>query len=154
MSRFWRTCFRLLYRVLAWLDPLIRAVWHRYGIGNVTELRVAGRNGKVQRSRMIGILLARGQTYIGHPDGDSGWTRALRAAGEGTLRYSSGGTWPFRATLLESGTDERERAILATGQHPFPGNLIYRLARGHVRATGVYFRLDDATDPAPVPQDP
>jgi hypothetical protein len=146
MSRFWRTCFRLLYRVLALLDPLIRAVWHRYGIGNVTELLVAGRNGQPVRSRMIGILLAGGQTYIGHPDGDSGWTRDLREATNGTLRYFSGGTWRFRATLLEPGSDEREAAIQSTGQHPFPGNLIYRLARGHVRATGVYFRLDDATD--------
>jgi hypothetical protein len=37
---------------------------------------------------------------------------------------------------------EREAAILATMQHPFPGNVIYRLGRSHVRATGVFFRLE------------
>ena len=27
-------------------------------------------------------------------------------------------------------------------QHPFPGNLVYRAARGHIRAVGVYFEID------------
>jgi hypothetical protein len=43
---------------------------------------------------------------------------------------------------------ERGDAIRATSQHPFPGNLIYRLGRGHIRAVGVFFRimpLDDVT---------
>ncbi|HUR17135.1 MAG TPA: hypothetical protein VMZ33_07600 [Candidatus Limnocylindrales bacterium] len=146
MSRFWRTCFGTVYRLLAWLDPLIRSTWRRMGIGNVVELRVAARNNPgTQRSRMIGTLLAGGHTYIGHPDGDSAWTRDLRAAQRAVIRYHSGGEWPVRATLLDPTSDpeERELAIRATGQHPFPGNLIYRLGRRHVRATGVYFRLDD-----------
>ena len=139
-------CFRALYRVLAWFDPLIRSVWRRLGIGNVVELRVAARADPTkQRSRMIGTLMAGGQTYIGHPDGDSAWTRDLRAAQRGVIRYHSGGEWPVRATLLDPIEDrqEREQAIRATGQHPFPGNLIYGVGRAHVRATGVYFRLDD-----------
>ena len=28
------------------------------------------------------------------------------------------------------------------GQHPFPGNLVYRAARAHIRAVGVYFEID------------
>ena len=94
---------------------------------------------------MVGTLLAGGKTYIGHPDGDSAWTRDLRAAGRGVIRYHSGGEGPIRAELLDPDRDkdEREQAIRATGQHPFPGNLIYRLGRAHVRATGVYFRLED-----------
>jgi hypothetical protein len=144
MSRFWRTCFRVLYRLLAWLDPLIRAMWRRTGVGNVVELEVAARSDpQNRRRRLVGILLAEGRTYIGHPSGDSGWTRDLRAAGEGTLRYPGGGRWRFKAALLRVGTDEREAAIRATGQHPFPGNVIYRLARSHVREAGVYFRLED-----------
>ena len=146
MSRFWRTCFRALYRLLAFLDPLIRAVWGRIGIGNVVELEVAARSDPHKlRRRLVGILLAGGRTYIGHPDGDSGWTRDLREAGAGTLRYPGGGTWRFKATLMDPVTapDDREAAIRATAQHPFPGNVIYRLARAHVRATGVYFRLED-----------
>lgn len=35
---------------------------------------------------------------------------------------------------------EREHAIMATDQHPFPGNLIYRLGRRHVLAAGRYYR--------------
>jgi hypothetical protein len=46
----------------------------------------------------------------------------------------------FRATrVLEE--PEYEAVIRATDQHPFPGNLIYRLARRHVRAAGIYYRL-------------
>jgi hypothetical protein len=38
---------------------------------------------------------------------------------------------------------ERESVIRATGQQPFPGNLSYRLGRRHIRAVGVFFRLED-----------
>ncbi len=144
--RFWRTCFRALYRVLAWLDPVVRSGWRRFGIGNVVELRVVTRADRNhERSRLVGLLLSGGRTYVGHPDGDSGWTRDLRSAARGVIRYPAGGEWPFVAALLDPTTDRAERdvAIRATGQHPFPGNLIYRLGRPHVRATGVYFRLED-----------
>jgi hypothetical protein len=49
----------------------------------------------------------------------------------------------FSAARLQPG-EERERAIRATGQHPFPGNLVYRLGRGHVRRSGVFFRLTES----------
>ena len=142
MSQFWPAAFRLQYRILAWLDPLIRSVWRQFGIGNVVELRVPDRRSGSIRSRMIGILLANGRTYIGHPNGDVGWTRDLAAAGEGVLVWPTGGAWRFRALPLPV-DGEREQAIRATGQHPFPGNLVYRLGRRHVRRTGVYFRLED-----------
>jgi len=60
--------------------------------------------------------------------------------GQGVLRYPNGAEWHFSAARLALG-DEREQAIRATGQHPFPGNLMYRLGRGHVRRHGVFFRL-------------
>jgi len=134
--------FRVQYRVLAWLDRPIRAIWRRYGIGNVLELSVARRDGRAKRSRLLGLLHAGGRTYLGHPSGDVGWTRDLEAAGTGMLRYSNGTQWGFRATRLTVGA-ERDAAIGATGQHPFPGNLVYRLGRGHVRREGVFFRVEE-----------
>ena len=42
--------------------------------------------------------------------------------------------------MLVAGT-ERDDVVRATfHQHPFPGNLFYRLAASHVFADGVYFR--------------
>ena len=62
------------------------------------------------------------------------------------IHYPNGAVWAFDATPLEAG-DERERVIRSTGQHPFPGNLVYRLGRRQVRAVGVYFRLTDRAEP-------
>ncbi len=135
--------FNTQYRLLAWFDPAIRAVWHRGGIGNILELRVPRRDGKGERTRLLGLLHARGGLYIGHPNGDVGWTRDLQAAGQATFRYPNGVDWLFSAVRLAPG-EERENAIKATGQHPFPGNLVYRLGRGHVRRSGVFFRLTEA----------
>ncbi len=142
MAPFWRAAFRLQYRILAWLDPMIRATWRRGGIGNVLELRVPKRNGKGDRSRMVGLLRSGDELYLGHPSGPVGWTRDLEANGTGTLIWPNGNELEFHATLLASDDPERERAIRATGQHPFPGNMVYRLGRRHVRSEGVYFRLD------------
>jgi hypothetical protein len=47
------------------------------------------------------------------------------------------------ARRLDAGP-ERDRAIAATSQHVFPGNVVYRLARRHIRAVGVYFALEIA----------
>jgi hypothetical protein len=143
MSSFWRGAFKAQYRILAWIDPLIRAIWRRFGIGNILELRVTRRDGKGERRRLLGLLHAGDGLYLGHPNGDVGWTRDLQAAGRGVLRYPNGVEWAFSATRLVPG-EERERAISATGQHPFPGNLMYRLGRSHIRAVGVYFRLEPA----------
>ena len=79
--------------------------------------------------------------YLGHPDGEAGWTRDLQAAGEGRLVMHGLPPLDFRPVLLPLGA-ERDAVISATGQHPFPGNLVYRLGRRHVLATGVYFRLE------------
>jgi hypothetical protein len=143
MVTFWRAVFRAQYRLLAWFDRPIRAIWRRGGIGNILEFRVARRDGSGERSRLLGLLHAGGQSYLGHPSGDVGWTRDLESAREGTALYPNGTVWRFRATALEPG-EEREAAIRATSQHPFPGNVVYRLGRGHVRRTGVFFRLDPA----------
>lgn len=142
MQSFWRTAFRALYWFLAVMDPLIRSVWLNVGIGNVVELRVDKRNGSGARSRLVGLLRAGGELYLGHPSGHVGWTRDLEAAGQGILVWPEGDDLHFRVTLLDASDEQREQAIRATSQHPFPGNMIYRLGRGHVRREGVFFRLD------------
>jgi hypothetical protein len=143
MSSFWRAAFRLQYRILAIADPLIRGVWRRYGLGVTIELRVARRDGRGLRSRLVGLLRAGSGEYIGHPNGDVGWTRDLTAAGGATLVWPDGNEIHVSASRLARG-NERELAIRATAQQPFPGNVIYRLARRHVRAEGVYFRVEPA----------
>lgn len=145
-SRFWPVCYRLLYRILALIDPLLRAWWRRFGLGNVVEVTVPRRSGG-ERSRLLGLLHAGGHTYLGHPSGHVGWTRDLLAAGEGRLRFANGGEQSFRARLLEPGA-ERETAIRATSQHPFPGDLAYRLGRRHIGAAGVFFRVEPVDDQA------
>ena len=124
------------------MDPLIRRQWRRRGIGNIVELEVPRRDGKGSRARLIGVLHANGRSYIGHPNGEVGWTRDLEAAHGGVIRYHNDAEWHFTAVPLPVG-DEREQVVRSTGQHPFPGNLVYRLGRRQVRAVGVYFRLSD-----------
>jgi hypothetical protein len=141
-SRLWHAAFRFQYRILALMDPFVRAQWHRSGIGNIVELHVPRRTGSGTRARMVGILRANGHEYLGHPNGEVGWTRDLEAAGGGVIRYWNGTEWQFRASRLPAGV-EREQVIKSTGQHPFPGNVVYRLGRRQVRAVGVYFRLSD-----------
>jgi hypothetical protein len=140
MSRFWRTAFVIQYRLLALIDPLVRAWWRRFGLGNVVELRVARRNGRGSRSRLVGLLRVGDGLYLGHPNGPVGWTRDLEAAGEAVVVRPRLEELPISASRLAVG-DEREAAIRATDQHPFPGNLVYRLGRRHVRSVGVFFRV-------------
>src|SRR5215208_2880634 len=50
------------------------------------------------------------------------------------------------------GGPEREAVIRATwSQQPFPGNVIYALARRRVRDVGVYFRLNPLPPPGSEP---
>jgi hypothetical protein len=146
MSQFWRRAFNLQYRMLALVDPLVRAFWRRFGLGNTLELRVGRRDGRGVRSRMVGLLRTRSGWYVGHPNGHAGWTRDLDAAAEAELRWPDGRHIRVRAERIAAGP-ERDRAIKATIQHPFPGNVIYWLGRSHVRAAGVFFRVH--AGPAP-----
>ncbi|HYL41665.1 MAG TPA: hypothetical protein VET90_10175, partial [Candidatus Binatus sp.] len=79
--------------------------------------------------------------FLGHPNGDVPWTRNLEAAGGGSLAFAGGQVLEIRAIRLDPG-DLRDRAIASTGQHVFPGNLVYRLARPHIRAVGTYFLVE------------
>jgi hypothetical protein len=142
-SSAWRLYLRAQYRLIRLLDPVIRTFWRGYGLGNVVELRVAGWRTGHSRRVLLGLLRDGEHWFLGHPNGDVPWTRNLEAAGEAELTLRWPGEIRVRATRLPPG-DLRDRAILATGQQVFPGNIVYRLARAHVRAVGVYFLIEIA----------
>jgi hypothetical protein len=133
--------FLVLYRFLQVIDPLVRLGWRWFGLGNVVELVTPGHRSGHRRSVLIGLLRSDGRWFVGHPNGWAAWTRNLEVAGAASLRFAPTRSVSVRARLLPPGPD-RDRAITATGQHPFPGNLIYRLARRHIRAAGVFFELE------------
>ena len=143
-SRFWRQYLPIQYRLIRLLDPLVRAWWRAFGLGNVVELRVAGRRSGRGRSVLLGLLRDDGRWFLGHPNGDVSWTRNLEAAGTADLVFHGLPPMTIRASRLPAGA-LRDRAILATGQHVFPGNVVYRLARAHIRAVGAYFSIEPAS---------
>ena len=143
-SGFWRRYLPIQYRLIRLLDPMVRSWWRSFGLGNVVELRVAGRHSGRIRTVLLGLLQNDGRWFLGHPNGDVEWTRNLEAAVTADLVFHGLPTMTIRATRLQAG-DLRDRAILATGQHVFPGNLVYRLARRHVRAVGTYFVVEPAS---------
>jgi hypothetical protein len=142
-SRAWSLYLRLQYRLIRLLDPFVRPWWRGYGLGNVVELRVPGWRSGHPRPILLGLLRDGEHWYLGHPNGDVPWTRNLEAAGVAELSLSWPGSIEIRATRLSDG-ELRDRAVLATGQHVFPGNVVYRLARSHVRAVGTYFLIEPA----------
>lgn len=140
-SGFWRRALPAMYAVLKLLDPIIRAEWRATGIGlgNVVELRVAGRRTGRYRSILLTLLRDGERWFLGHPNGHVAWTLNLEAAGTADLKFPRSVLMPVRARRLEG--DERDVAIRTTSQHPFPGNLVYRAARAHIRAVGVFFEI-------------
>ena len=135
-----------MYAFLGFMDPLIRSSWQLSGarLGNVVDLRVAGRRSGLYRRVLLTLLVDGDRWFIGHPNGDVDWTRNLDAAGTADIAFRSKASFPVRARRLEQG-EERDRAIRATSQQPFPANVVYRLARPHIRAVGVFFALEPAT---------
>ncbi|HUG94640.1 MAG TPA: hypothetical protein VMK30_00685 [Pleomorphomonadaceae bacterium] len=148
-SRIWSLLWRLGYAWLRLTDPLIRAAWRAGGMGITVDLRVQGRRTGRPRAVLVGLIEVGGGWYVGHPNGEVGWTRNLAAAGEAVVARPSGVSHGVRAERLADG-DERDAVILATAhQQPFPGNLVYRAARRHVLARGVYFGLEPMDESLP-----
>jgi len=135
-----------MYAYIRFMDPLIRASWRASGAGlrNVVELRVAGRRTGAYRRVLLTLLVDGDGWFLGHPNGDVSWTQNLDAAGTADLAFRGAPPINIRARRLEPGP-ERDRAILATGQHPFPANIVYRLARRHIRAVGTFFAVEPVT---------
>ncbi len=146
-STAWRWYLRAQYRLIRLLDPFVGTFWRGYGLGNVVELRVLGRHTGRPRPVLLGLLKDGDRWFLGHPNGDVAWTLNLEAVGTASLSFRYPAAVQIRATRLAAG-ELRDRAILATGQHVFPGNIVYRLARAHVRAVGVYFAIELAQQSA------
>jgi hypothetical protein len=140
-SRFWHRWFPIQYALIRLLDPFARTWWRGFGLGNVVELQVTGRKTGRTRHVLLGLLRNGDRWFLGHPNGDVAWTRNLEAAGSAALVFRPPTTVPVRATRLEAG-ELRDLAIASTGQHVFPGNLVYRIARRHIRAAGTYFLIE------------
>jgi hypothetical protein len=141
-SGFWRRALRAMYAVIAFMDPLVRREWRSTGIGlgNVVELRVAGRRSGRYRSVLLTLLRDGERWFLGHPNGDVAWTLNLEAAGTADLKFTRTVPIPVRARRLAG--LERDVPMRLFHQHPFPGNVVYRAAGAHIRAVGVYFEID------------
>jgi hypothetical protein len=142
-SRFWDRYFRVQYRIIRWLDPLIRLVWSVVPLADTEELIVTGRRTGRRRAVLVGLIRVGTRWYVGHPNGPAAqWVRNLRVRPTAEVRLRRGGSVTVVGRPLAAG-DERDRAIQETWrQHPFPGNVVYWLARRHIEAVGVYFRLE------------
>jgi hypothetical protein len=133
-----------MYGVLRVLDGWIRVWWRAGALGNVVELRVAGsRTGRLRRV-LLTLLRDGDRWFLGHPNGDVAWTLNLEAAGTADVILRGGPALTISARRLEPG-ELRDRAILATREQPFPANIVYRLARAHIRAVGVFFVIEPAS---------
>jgi F420H(2)-dependent quinone reductase len=143
-SAAWTVAFRTLYGFLRVLDPLIRWAWFSVGIGITSKLTVRGRRSGRERSVLVGLLRVDGAWYVGHPNGEAGWTANLRDARRATIATRPEVSFDVVALPLDAG-EERAAVIKATAdQQPFPGNLLYRAARRHILSEGRYFRLEPA----------
>jgi hypothetical protein len=143
-SAIWSAVFRVGYRLVQLLDPLIRS-WLANGLpglGRTVELRSVGRRTGRPRSVLLTLLTVDGRPYLGHPNGPVAWTANIRASGWAELDPPGPAGPRYAVVPLEPGP-ERDAVIRATWwQQPFPANLLYRAAARHVAAVGVYHRLD------------
>lgn len=142
-SAFWRLFLLAMYRLLRLLDPMLRA-FRRHslpGFERTVELRVTGRRTGRSRGTLLTLLTIDDNLYIGHPNGPTAWTRNVDAADDAELVSPDGAVSKVRAIRLWAGP-ERDRVIVATAsQQPFPANVVYSLARNHIRRVGAYYRL-------------
>jgi hypothetical protein len=143
-SAAWSVVFRVSYRLIRLLDPLL-ASWIANGfpgLDGIVELRTVGRRSGRPRRILVTLITVGGHGYVGHPNGPSAWTKNIAAAGWAEVD-PSGPAGPRYAVVPLAGGAERDAVIRATWtQQPFPANLLYRAAGRHVAAVGTYYRLD------------
>ncbi len=106
-SAAWTVALRVEYAVLRVLDPLIRWMWFSVGIGITSRLTVRGRRTGRERSVLVGLLRVNGAWYVGHPNGEVGWTANLRAAGRATIAQRAESPFEVTAVPLGHGSGAR-----------------------------------------------
>ena len=133
------------YALIKFLDLLIRREWRSTGIGlgNVVELRVAGRRSGRYRSVLLTLLREGERWFLGHPNGDVAWTLNLEAAG--TADSSSPGPCRSRSVLVDSPARPR-CADAPLRPAPVPATSSTGPPARHIRAVGVYFEVDRSPD--------
>lgn len=143
-SAAWGVTWRILYRLIRLLDPLLRS-WIANGLpglDGVVELRFVGRRSGRPRHVLVTLLGHDGRWYVGHPNGLTNWQRNIEAAGWVDVEPPAAHGPRFTVERLGPGP-ERDAVIAATGaQQFFPANVLYRRSRRHIAAVGVYHRLD------------
>ncbi len=102
---------------------------------------MVGRRTGQERRLLLTLLEVDGKWYVGHPNGTSQWVRNLAAAGSCIVVRRGDQRTRATATELSDGP-ERDAVISATAHQPFPANLVYGAAQGHILAVGRYFRLE------------
>jgi hypothetical protein len=150
-SAAWSVAFRVMYRGLRLLEPVIRVAVTAGspGLDGVVELRFVGRRSGLPRRTLVTLLAVDGHWYVGHPNGSAAWIRNIEDAGVVEIEPPGALGSRFRVKRLADGP-ERDAVIRATWtQQPFPANLLYRAARRHVAAVGVYHRLEPIRDDGP-----
>ncbi len=148
-SAIWSAVFRVSYRIIRVLDPLIRS-WVANGLpglGGTIELRTVGRRTGRPRRTPLTLLRVGDRWYVGHPNGEAAWMANAEAAG--WVEIEPAGSRGARQRLVRlPGGPERDAVIRATwSQQPFPADVLYRAARRHVAAVGVYHRLEPVEGP-------
>jgi len=145
VSRFWARAWPGFYRLIRLVEPIVLGLTRRFGLGDTVEVRIRRRRSGTARSVLLGLLRVDGGWYLGHPNGECGWTRDLDADADATVSAAWLPMTLVRASPLPAGV-ERTAVVAATyRQHPFPGNVLYWLARHHIQAVGRYYRLEVVT---------
>jgi len=140
----WSLVFRGSYRMIRVIDPMVRSLVANGlpGLGRIVDVRTVGRRSGRPRSILVTLLTVDGRSYVGHPNGPAPWTKNVRATGWVEVDPAVPAGARCAAVEVPAGA-ERDAVIRATWrQQPFPANVLYRAAAGHVAAVGVYFRLE------------
>jgi hypothetical protein len=138
----WSRAWPIWYRLIRVWDGILVPLTMGRGYGNLVMLHVPGRRSGQDRRVLLGLLRVGERRYLGHPNGDTGWTLNVRAAPTIALESADLPLTTFETVVLPPGPERDAVVQAAFRQHPFPGNAIYRLASRHVFATGVFFRLE------------
>lgn len=152
-SLVWSLVFRLSYRFIRFLDPLIRSLIANGapGLDGIVELRTVGRRSGRPRRTLVTLLSVGERFYVGHPNGQAEWLANILAAGWVDVDPPGAAGPRYSIERVAPGA-ERDDVIRATWtQQPFPANLLYRVARRHVAAAGEYIRLTPTRADGPLP---